>query len=201
MLQAPSPPLILASASSARRALLAAAGLRFQAVATGIDEQAAKREARVLDASAADTALRLARLKARAVERAGALVIGCDQILVCDGAWFDKPASIEAARAHLRTLRGRPHVLATATVALRGGVEVWRYMAAPRLVMRRFTETFLEAYLAAEGQHVLGSVGAYRLEGLGQQLFESVEGDHSAILGLPMLPLLGFLRDSKVIGA
>jgi septum formation protein len=194
-------PLVLASASAARRALLTAAGLRFEAIATDIDEDAVKREAHVLGCDAAQTARRLAHLKARAVDRPGAVVIGCDQILVCGAAWFDKPPTLDVARAHLRSLRGHAHTLATATVALRNGVEVWRHAAAPRLVMRRFTDSFLEAYLAAEGEQVLGSVGAYRLEGLGMHLFDSVQGEYGAILGLPMLPLLGFLRDCGMIAA
>ncbi len=180
--------------------LLDGAGLRFEAIATGIDEDAVKREARVLDASAGDTALRLARLKAQAVDRPGALVIGGDQILVCGGRWFDKPPTREVARAHLQALRGRTHSLATATSVMRDGVEMWHHVASPLLTMRRFTDAFLDAYLDAEGAHVLGSVGAYRLEALGIHLFDSIEGEHSAILGLPLTPLLGFLRRCNVIG-
>jgi septum formation protein len=194
VLQEPLPKLVLASASATRRALLASAGLQFDAVAAGVDEDAAKQAARALDATAATTAMTLARLKANAVQRPGSVVIGCDQILVCDGAWYDKPANLEAARVHLQNLRGRAHVLATATVVVRGGVELWQHTATPRLTMRHFSEAFLDRYLAAEGVGVLSCVGAYRLEGLGAHLFERVEGDHSAILGLPLLPLLGFLR-------
>ncbi len=194
MLQAAEPPLVLASASASRRALLHAAGLRFQAVASDVDEDAVKREAQVLDATSAETALRLARLKAQSVRDAGALVIGCDQILVCDGVWYDKPPTLAAARTHLLALRARAHVLATATVVVQDGAELWHHLAAPRLTMRPFTEAFLDAYLEAEGSAVLGSVGAYRLEGLGAHLFEAVKGEHSAVLGLPVLPLLGFLR-------
>ena len=194
MLQEPLPKLVLASASATRRALLASSGLQFEAVAAGVDEHAAKQAARALDATPASTAMTLARLKANAVHRPGSVVIGCDQILVCEGIWYDKPANLEAARVHLQALRGRTHVLATAMVVVRGGVELWQHAAAPRLTMRRFSESFLERYLADEGVNVLTSVGAYRLEGLGAHLFERVEGDHSAILGLPLLPLLGFLR-------
>jgi len=193
-MMAGAPALVLASASETRRRLLASAGLAFEAVATGVDEDAVKREARVLGGSAEATALRLARLKAQAVGREGALVIGCDQILVCGGQWFDKPVSVEAAAVQLRALRGRSHMLATAMVALRGGAEVWHHVATPRLTMRGFSDAFLARYLAAEGAAVLGSVGAYRLEGLGVHLFDAMEGEHSAILGLPLLPLLGFLR-------
>ena len=179
--------------------MLAAAGLQFEAVAAGIDEAPVKIEARRLGWKAEAAALRLAELKARAVRRTGAMVIGCDQILVCGDQWLDKPPDLDGARAHLLALRGRPHVLATATVVMQDGAELWRGTASPRLVVRRFSGAFLDAYLAIEGDALLGSVGAYRLEGLGIQLFETIEGDHSAILGLPMLPLLGFLRSRGIV--
>ena len=201
MLQAAAPPLVLASASASRRALLASAGLQFEAVATGVDEDAVKRQAQVLEATPAATALQLARLKAQAISRPGAVVLGCDQILVCDGIWYDKPPTLQVARSHLLALRGRPHTLATATVAVRDDVELWRHATTPRLTMRPFTEAFLQRYLEAEAQAVLATVGAYRLEGLGIHLFEAVEGEHSAILGLPLLPLLGFLRGFGIVPA
>jgi len=193
------PALVLASASETRRRLLASTGLAFEAVAAWVDEDSVKREARVLGAAPEATALQLARLKAQAVGRPEAIVIGCDQILVCGGQWFDKPVSLEAAAAQLRSLRGRTHVLATAMVVLRGGVEVWQHVTAPRLTMRGFSEAFLARYLAVEGDAVLGSVGAYQLEGLGVHLFDAVEGEHSAVLGLPLPPLLGFLRGSGML--
>jgi septum formation protein len=121
-------------------------------------------------------------------------VIGCDQLLVCEGRPFDKPESLDAARAHLRALRGKRHDLVTATVAYRGGERVWGDVTVPRLTMRDFSDAFLEAYLTAEGEAVCASVGAYRVEGLGVHLFSRIEGEHSAILGLPMVPLLSFLR-------
>ena len=143
----------------------------------------------------------LAEAKAARIARRhpGALVIGADQMLVCEGRWFDKPPDMATARAQLLALRGRPHELMTAMVCWRGGQRIWQHLARPRLVMREFSEAFLDAYLAAEGEAVLGSVGAYRLEGPGIQLFASVEGEHSAILGLPLLPLLGFLRQHGVL--
>ena len=125
---------------------------------------------------------------------AAALVIGADQILVCDGAWFDKPEDQATARAQLSALRGKSHTLATCVVCHHGGARVWHHLAEPRLVMRRFSDVFLDAYLAAEGEAVTSTVGAYRLEGRGVHLFERVDGDHTAILGLPLPPLLGFLR-------
>lgn len=200
-LQRDSPRLVLASASTSRRAVLTGAGLWFDVRPADIDETALKRAARSEDADAAATALRLADVKAAwvgAVEP-DALVIGADQIVVCDGAWFDKPADRAAARRQLQTLRGRAHSLATAVVCRRGGERLWHHRAEPRLVMRRFSDRFLDAYLALEGDHVLGSAGAYRLEGPGAQLFTRVDGEHAAILGLPLLPLLAFLRRSGLL--
>ncbi len=198
-LQARAPRLILASGSASRRALLSAAGLRFDAVPADIDESAMKQAIRGEGASAADAAMALAERKASAMTDPAALVIGCDQILVCDGDWFDKPATLPAARTQLMTLRGRVHDLVTAAVCRRQGAVVWRHVETPRLAMRAFSDAFLDAYLAAEGSALLTSVGAYRLEGLGLNLFDSIEGEHSAILGVPMVPLLGFLRASGVL--
>ena len=202
MLQRDAPRLILASASTSRRALLAAAGLRFEVRPATLDEAAIRRAAQAEGVGADAAALRLAEAKAAAVAAAepDALVIGADQILVCEGAWFDKPADLDAARAQLSVLRGRTHGLATAVVCWSGGTPVWRHVEHPRLTMRAFSEAFLDAYLALEGALVLGSVGAYRLEGPGVHLFSAVEGDHSAILGLPLLPLLGSLREAGVVG-
>lgn len=200
-LQRDAPRLVLASASRSRRAVLAAAGLRFDVRPADIDETALKRAARSAKADAVTTALRLADAKAFGVAAAerDALVIGADQIVVCNGAWFDKPADLAAARTQLQALRGQAHILATAVVCRRGGERLWQHIAEPRLVMRRFSDSFLDAYLALEGDHVLGSVGAYRLEGPGAHLFAQVHGEHAAILGLPLLPLLAFLRRSGVL--
>ncbi len=201
MPQSSGPRLILASASTSRRSLLAAAGVTFEVHPAEIDETAVKREACAEGVSAETAALRLADLKAASVARKtpDALVIGADQILVCEGEWFDKPVGIAAARQQLRALRGRSHVLATASVCHRGASRVWHNVATPRLTMRDFSDEFLDAYLAAERETVVSTVGAYRLEGRGIQLFDAVEGEHSAILGLPVLPLLAFLRDMRCI--
>lgn len=201
MIQAAEPMVVLASASAARRALLAAAGLRFEALPAAVDEAALKESARAEGLPAGEAALLLADAKARRIAQRHpeALVIGADQILVCEGRWFDKPEGLAGARQHLRALRGRAHVLETAVVCWRHGARVWQHLAAPRLVMREFSDAFLEAYLAAEGELVTASVGAYRLEGPGVQLFAAVEGDHAAILGLPLLPLLAFLRGHGVL--
>ena len=198
-LQAPAPRLILASASASRRALLAAAGLRFDVMPAAMDEAAVKADVRARGGTATQAALALAEQKAASVTDPDALVIGCDQILVCNNTWFDKPPTLPAARAQLLALRGHPHDLVTATVCRRKGNVVWRHIEVPRLVMRDFSEAFLESYLAAEGEAVLTSVGAYRLEGRGMHLFDAIEGEHSAILGLPLMALLGFLRQSGIL--
>jgi len=195
------PRLILASASASRRALMAAAGLTFEVRPADVDEAVIKQEARAQGVDAEVAALGLADAKAAAVaqDEPDALVIGADQILVCNGAWFDKPVDVAAARAQLRTLRGHRHVLVTAVVCHHGAGRVWRDVASPRLAMRDFSDEFLDCYLAAEGDAVVGSVGAYRVEGRGIQLFDAVEGEYSAVLGLPMLSLLGFLRRVRYI--
>ena len=196
--------LILASASATRLALLHAAGLRAEARPARIDEAAFKHSARAKGTTPAGTATLLALLKAihvHAADPAGAsaLVIGADQLLTCGDAWFDKPATRAEARDHLQRLRGRTHTLHTAVTCLCNGIEVWRHVATPRLAMRAFSDAVLDAYLDVEGDAVLSSVGAYRLEGPGLQLFDRIDGEHSAILGLPMLPLLGFLRQHGIL--
>jgi len=195
----PAPRLVLASASTARRALLEAAGLAFDVRPARIDEDAVKRAARAEGCGPAQAALRLAGLKAACIHDPEALVIGADQILECEGTWFDKPADLAAARAQLRALRGRRHVLHTAAVCHRGGAEMWRHLAAPSLVMRHFSDAFVDRYLALEGERVTASVGAYRLEGPGIQLFDEIEGEHATILGLPLLALLRLLRQHGAV--
>ena len=186
--------IILASGSVARRALMSAAGLVFGVAMPAVDEAVIKTAMREEGEGADTTALALADAKAASIADDAALVVGADQILVCEGEWFDKPSDLAAARSHLMRLRGRTHTLATAVTCWRGGQPVWRHVASPTLTMRPFSEAFLDAYLAAEGDALLGSVGAYRLEAMGVQLFEAIDGEHSAVLGLPMLPLLAGLR-------
>ncbi len=200
-LQAAAPRVILASASQARQALLASAGLRFEVMAAEIDETEIKRSARAEGVEVEDTALLLAELKARRIARLhpDALVIAADQLLVCDDRWFDKPVDLADARAHLRALRGRMHTLVTGVVCHQGDQLLWHHVARPHMTMRRFSDAFLSQYLEAEAERVTTTVGAYRLEGPGVQLFDEIDGEHSAILGLPLLPLLGFLRQHGVI--
>jgi septum formation protein len=189
-------PIVLASASPTRAAMLTAAGLDFAVMPAAIDEAPVKEAARTSGLSAIDCALKLAETKAMQVahDHQTALVIGADQILVAGDRWFDKPTDLAAAREQLITLRGKRHELATAVCVVRGGDRLWHLQRSPHLTMRRFSDAFLDEYLADEGEALLGSVGAYRLEGRGVQLFSEVEGDHFAILGLPLCELLGFLR-------
>jgi septum formation protein len=193
--------LILASASRVRAALLRQAGLDFDVLPAHADEASTKRAMNGADPM--DIAQALAEIKARAIAAAhpGALVIGADQMLVCEGMLFDKPADLDEARGHLRRLGGRTHHLCTAAVVVCDGEVLWRHSETPELAMRPLGEPFIDAYLAAVGDDALLSVGAYQLEGCGAQLFERVEGDFFSILGLPLLPLLGFLRHSKIIEA
>jgi len=193
--------LILASASAARAKLLRAAGVSFAVRPAGIDEKVLKATLKREGIGAEQAALALAERKARAISAVEpkALVIGCDQLLECDREWFDKPATRAAARAQLLYLCGRSHRLATAAVVLEGGKLLWQDVSSPRLRMRRFSEAFLEDYLRKAKGTVQESVGGYRLEGPGAQLFESIEGDYFSVLGLPLLALLAFLRSQGVI--
>jgi septum formation protein len=194
-------PIILASASTARAALLEAAGVDFTVEPAAIDEARLKRQARQTGDSALSCALALAIEKACTVSRRHpeALVVGADQILAAGAEWFDKPGDLAEACMQLRVLRGRTHMLATAVCVVRGGVAMWHATSAPELTMRRFSEGFLDGYLAAEGDRLLGSVGAYRLEGRGVQLFSRIAGDNFAVLGLPLIELLDFLRQRGAI--
>ena len=193
--------LVLASASTVRARLLAAAGVNFRIEPAELDEGFLKQACRAEGRDAADCALALAEAKARQVAaRCGrAVVIGADQLLVCGEVWFDKPADLGQARTQLQALRGRTHELVTAVCAVQDGSRLWHTVSSPRLTMRHFTDAFLDDYIPAEGADILGSVGAYRLEGRGVQLFEHIEGDYFAILGLPLLELLGFLRSKGMI--
>jgi nucleoside triphosphate pyrophosphatase len=193
--------VILASASAARAALLRAASVDFLVEPAAVDEARLKRAAREAGDSAIQCAMALAAEKACAVSRRHpqALVIGADQILAAGTEWFDKPADRAEACAQLIALRGRTHSLATAMCVARGGTTLWGATSTPELTMRRFSDGFLAEYIAAEGEALLGSVGAYRLEGRGVQLFSRIAGDYFAVLGLPLLDLLGFLREQGVM--
>ncbi len=195
------PPLVLASASRTRREMLERAGVPCRAVAPGVDEAEVKRAFRAEAAGAADLATALAELKARTVSAgcAGALVVGADQVLECEGRLYDKPADADAARAQIAALSGRVHHLVTAAAVVRDGARLWHHVDRARLTMRPLSPRFIDAYLDAVGGEACESVGGYRLEGLGAQLFSRVEGDFFTVLGLPLLPLLGFLRAQGVV--
>ena len=198
----PGPDIILASASQSRRKLLEAAGVTFRAMGAGVDEDAIK-QGHPSGAGYGELAVRLATHKALSLARRhpDALVIGADQILVFDGEAFDKPDSVETARRQLLKLRGGTHSLETAVACARGSDVLWSHVESPHLTMRAFSPEFLQAYLAAEGQAVTETVGGYKVEGLGVQLFDSMTGDYFAVLGLPLFPLLAFLRAQGVMAA
>lgn len=186
--------LVLASGSGVRAMLLKNAGLEFDVQPADVDEDAIKQAAR--DLSPEDLALKLAEEKAKLVsaQRPDDLVIGADQILECDGVLFDKPKGYGGARDHMTKFRGRTHRLISATCAAQDGDIIWRDVAEARLTMRNFSDAFLDHYLTTAGDGILASVGAYRLEEMGSQLFEKIDGDHTTILGLPLFPLFTFLR-------
>ncbi len=192
--------LVLASASASRRRMLEAAGLAFEVDPPRADEEAAKASLRAAGLKPRDQADALAELKALSVSRRRPdFVIGADQMLAIEGEVLDKPRDVEEARAHLHRMRGKTHELLTAAVVAREGAIIWRHVDTPRLVMRDFSDAFLDDYLQQAGQGVLASVGAYQLEGLGAQLFARVEGDFFSVLGLPLLPLLAFLREHGIV--
>lgn len=190
------PLLVLASGSRTRAAMLEQAGVNAILDKPLVDEDEVKAAGRAEGVPADAVAETLAELKAQRITRRhpGALVVGADQMLECEGRWFDKPADRAAARAQLLDLRGKTHRLVSCAVVVRDGERMWHKVDSARLTMRNFTEDFLDDYLDRVGDDVLHSVGAYQLEGLGAQLFQRVEGDFFTILGLPLLPLLGFLR-------
>ncbi len=189
--------IILASGSLARRRMLTDAGVTFDVAVADVDEAAARLALAGNGNSAESAAAELARLKAMALSRehVDALVIGADQIIEHRGLWLEKPGDRSAAAAQLAGLRGDTHRLVSAAVVLRDGRELWHCADSAELHMRDFSDVFLESYLDRAGQDVLGCVGAYQLEGLGAQLFTAVRGDFFTVLGLPLLPLLDFLRE------
>ena len=194
--------LVLASQSASRRALLSAAGVPHEAVAPGVDEEAAKAGLRSHGVNARGLADALAEFKALKLSRRrpGDLVLGCDQVLVLeDGATLDKAADRKDAKAQLARLRGSTHQLISAAVICEGGAPVWRHIDIARLTMRSFSDGFLVSYLDSEWPGVSGCVGCYQLEGRGAQLFSKIEGSHFTILGLPLLALFDYLRTRAIL--
>lgn len=190
-------PLILASGSASRRAILEGAGVAFEIDPADVDEAAVKA---AFSGTPAELAVRLADDKALAVSsRRNGWVIGADQVMEFRGEAFDKPKGADEARMRLKRMRGAPHHLRGAVSVARNGAVVWRHAETSTLHMRVFSDAFLDSYLARAGGVLTSTVGAYAFEGLGAQLFDRVEGDFHAILGLPLLPLLAFLREQGVL--
>lgn len=191
--------LILASKSAARRAMLSDAGVPFVVQVADVDEDALKTPG----VDPVELAVELARAKALAVSRhdADAWVLGADQTLAFDGGLVSKATTLDAARERLSAMRGRTHQLHSGAALARNGQVVWSGVDTVEMKMRDFSDAFLDAYLAAEGEALLSCVGSYRLEGLGAQLFEAVEGDYFTVLGLPLWPVLAELRRAGVIAS
>lgn len=199
------PPLVLASGSATRRAMLAAAGVDVEVRPARVDEVAIRDALLAADGSTPheSIAVALAEEKAKSVsaEQPHALVIGADQVLSFEGRLFEKPRSMDEAREHLLSLRGKTHALHSAVALAQGGTVLWQNTETACLTLRDFSDAALDGYLARAGEVVLTSVGAYQIEGPAIQLFEEVDGDHSTILGLPLLPLLVELRRREVLAS
>jgi len=176
--------------------MLEAAGVPFDAMAAGVDEESAKASLCADGISARNLADALAELKAVKLSRRfpEALVLGCDQVASLGDQIFDKAATREEAESHLRALRGETHSQISAAVICEAGKPVWRHIDGAKLAMRDFSDVFLDSYLDAEWPAIGGCAGGYRLEGRGAQLFTRIDGGHFTILGLPLLPLLEYLR-------
>lgn len=196
--------IVLASGSATRARLLEGAGVEFDIDAASVDESEIKAAMRAESASAADVAEALAEVKATRVSRRhpGRLVIGADQMLDAgNGVWMDKPPDRDHARAQLQSLRGRDHTLIASVVAVRDESRLWHQTDRVTLTVRSFSDAFLDSYLDRMGDEILSTVGGYQLEGPGAQLFSRIEGDYFTVLGLPLLPLLSFLRAQRLLEA
>lgn len=195
--------LILASESASRIAMLTAAGVPFVARAAHIDETAILESMRASGAAPRAIADALAELKAMKISRnaPGDLVLGCDQILDCEGRLYEKAKTLNEAREALISLRGKRHRLTSAAVIALDGAPIWRHVEEATLTMRQFSDAFLDDYLVRAGAFVTASVGAYAYEDLGVQLFAQLKGDAFAIRGMPLLPILDILRTHGVIAS
>ena len=196
--------VVLASHSASRRAMLTAAGVPFEAVSAYVDEESAKAALLSEGLAARDVADALAELKAIKVSSGDgqALVLGCDSVVALeDGSMLDKPRDRGEARAHLRRMSGKRHELVSAAVMAEGGRPVWRVVDRARMHVRPLSEEFIDAYLDLEWPAISGCVGCYRIEGPGAQLFSRIEGSQFTVLGLPLLPVLDYLRVRGVMAS
>lgn len=196
----PNPSIILASSSQIRAAILLAAGVRFDVIKPGVDEEIIKNASAAKGKSLEDTAMALAEAKCMAVASTNdGIVVGSDQIMEFEGRAYDKPKSMDEARARLLQLSGAKHSLINAVAVARNGDIIWRHIDRPVLTMRAIEPDEVDRYLEAAGPDILHSVGAYQVEKLGARLFERIDGDQYAVLGLSLFPLLALLRREKVL--
>jgi septum formation protein len=201
--QLPSGDLVLASASRTRAKILHDAGLGYRCYPVAIDEASVRASANAEAVPIGDIAIMLAEMKAAAaVQRLGletnpapAYILGCDQILSCDEVIYSKPQDHAMAKAQLMALSGKTHQLLSAAVLYRHGVRIWHHLAIAKISMRRLDEAFIDSYLNRLGAAALSSPASYQIENLGAQLLSRIDGCHFAILGLPLLELLGILRE------
>jgi septum formation protein len=193
--------LILASGSESRKRMLKAAGIAFETVFPVVNEDETKAALIAKKTAPGEIAAALAELKAMTVSkrRPDAIVLSADQLLVCDGTFYDKAKDLESAKRILQGLRKRKHELVTAATVIKGSAVLWRHADTAQMWMRDFSDAFLDAYVASEGRALLTCVGCYRIEGLGAQLFSRIEGDYFTIQGLPLLVVLEALREIGVI--
>jgi len=193
--------IVLSSTSASRRRLLSQTGIYFDTARPPVNEAPIKARLKQGGASAADVAEALAEAKANSVADIlpGHYVIGADQMLECEGVWYDKPESREGARQQLLALRGNTHQLITAAVIAHEGRIIWRHTEIAQMTMRDFSDEFLATYLDKAGDALTSSVGAYQVEGIGVQLFAKMEGDYYSILGLPVVQLLVGLREAGAL--
>lgn len=193
--------LILASQSSSRANLLSKAGILFQSCPSCVDENVIKKECWGLSLSAQETSLVLAMAKGRRVSELlpDNYVLCADQMVECEGHWIDKAESLAEAREQLLFLRGKTHNLATSAAIFKEGQVVWQHTSTPQITMRNFSISFLDTYLHPSNHEILSAVGCYQIEQQGLQLFEKIQGDLFTVMGLPMLPILAFLRQVGLV--
>lgn len=193
--------VVLASGSQSRADILKSASMLVEICPSSIIESVIKESFSYQGKSTGEAAMALAVAKAQNISQTcpGAYVIGADSLMACEGNWFDKAQSIAEARSHLQRLAGKTHILETAVCVVKDGQVVWSHLASSKLIMRSISEDFLDSYVSCLGEKLLQCVGCYHIEGLGIHLFEEIQGDIFAIMGLPLLPLLNYFRREGVI--